>query len=125
MQDAVGSPPPRHQAPGHLEGPAELLVHGPQGPCDPWVHAQLQRQGQDDGLGDEIETLDVIDAHPRHRPPLHTAQLQENLGHCGAIQGAPRGAETKGTRVRRGLLPPDGLFQPDPRPQAVDHGEDR
>ena len=59
----------------HHRPRAELLVHGPEGRARARVHAQLQRQGQHDRLGDEIETFDVVDAHPRDGPSSEATQL--------------------------------------------------
>ena len=44
--------PPGAQGPGNLEGPAELLVHGPEGMTRARVHAQLQRLGRHNHMED-------------------------------------------------------------------------
>ena len=61
------------RAPATLKAPAEQLVHGPKGTAPASVYARLQRQGQHDRLGDEIETFDVVDTQPRDCPSCVTA----------------------------------------------------
>ena len=104
------------QDPGDLEGPGELLVHGPEGTARARLHAQLQRQGQHDRLGDEIETFEIVDTHPCDSPSTEATNLQENLRHRRPIQGTSGGAEAKGRRVGPGLLTHHGIRQAHTRP---------
>ena len=65
-------------------------------------------------MGDEIKTLDVIDAHPRHRPMPEAAERKEDLGHRRPIERAARRPEAKGAGMRPSLLPADGVHQARP-----------
>ena len=125
MEDAIGGLPPHAEGLCVLEGPAELLVNGPEGMARARVRAKLQRQGQHDRLGDGIETLEVIDAHTRDGPPPEATQFQEDLCHRRPVRGAAGGAEPKGRWVGPGLLPRNGVHHAHPRPQPVDHRQVR
>ena len=89
------------------------------GPCPP------PTRGPTRPLEDEIETLDIVDIHPRHCPPAEATQLRKNLCYRHPVPGAPGGAEAKGRQVGPGLLPRNGIRQAHARPQPVDHGCDR
>ena len=81
LKDPVSGSPPQSQSAHHLEGPTELLAHGPKGPANPGVHAQLQCPGQQQGPGDEIETFDIINFQPSHRLAPQAGVLQVYPSH--------------------------------------------
>ena len=72
-----------------------------------------------------METLDVMDAHPRDSPSPEATQFQEDLCHRHHVQGAPGGAEPKGGRVGPGLLPRNGVHHAHAHPEPVYPGQDR
>ena len=102
----------------HGGGSSVLLVHGARAPTGPKVHAKLQRKGLQHTLGDDIERLDVIDAHHCHREMVEVAKLYEDLGPCRPVERATSCGEAEGTRMRSGDLPTNGEREANHSPQA-------
>ena len=78
-----------------FEPPARLLVHGAKRMVRARVHANLQRHGKDDRLGEEMETLNLLHPHLHTRPWLQVVELQELLCHHQAIHGPGAGQKQK------------------------------